>query len=209
MCKESKPCSWWGRACRRPRWFQLSSHVTSDPQSTNSQKQACRSCLKEFKPQSLPSTLKQNSSNLKLRTPFGGWCTHAQNPFGAGALSRLVEAKKCQVRGGLGHRLLKGQAAKVLRFVLNHLPFLWFQERQGNPLWGYPVFDHHSHCLLETCKALAVDSWSILLNQCSFQKTVPFSLGFWRFSRKIRIAGKNGEGTPRPLIHFVFWAVQR
>ena len=43
--------------------------------------------------------------------------------------------------------------------------------------------------------ALSVDSFSILFNHGSFQKPDPFSLGFWRFSRKI--PGKNGEGTPR------------
>ena len=44
---------------------------------------------------------------------------------------------------------------------------------------------------------LGVDSFSILFHHGSVQKPDPFSPKFRRCSRKLRIPGKNGEGTPR------------
>ena len=40
-------------------------------------------------------------------------------------------------------------------------------------------------------------SFSIVFNQRYFLKLAVFNQGFRRISRKIRIPGKNGEGTPR------------
>ena len=46
-------------------------------------------------------------------------------------------------------------------------------------------------CYAAVVKVLGVDSLAILFNHRSFRKPDPFSPGFRRFSRKIRIPNKN------------------
>ena len=71
------------------------------------------------------------------------------------------------------------------------LGFAWERVRGPSKVWP----KKRKHLLF-----LGVDSSSILFNHRSFQKADPFSLGFRRFSRKIRSPWvQNGEGTPRLL----------